>query len=99
MSKHYKKESRYISVITVRVSSTRAALDMMRYDSCWPATEEDSRKLEQLIDAPRGREGLDGPDFNIVNFIRAGRNDSGATDGRWASFGCEVISVKAPVGV
>jgi hypothetical protein len=96
MPKHYKKEPRYISIITVRCSSTRAVLDMMRYDSCFPATEDDSRKLERLIDAPHGHPGAP-DDFNVIKFIRCGRND-GVTDDRWASFGCTVLDVKAPVG-
>ena len=81
------KETRYISKLTVRVSGIGGVIDMMRYDSCYPATEEDSRKLERIANH------TDSGEDRFVDFIRAGRNKLGPTVRRWASFNCKVLEI------
>ncbi len=86
------EETRYISTFTVRVSGFAGVIDMMRYDSCYPATEVESRKLERISS------GSDKAEDHVVTFIRAGRNDSGPTIRRWASFNCKVLEVEVGDG-
>ena len=81
------EETRYISKFTVRVSGIAGVIDMMRYDLCYPATEEESGKLERIVDGTASGED------RFVDFIRAGRNESGPTVRRWASFNCKVLEV------
>lgn len=86
----YRKEPRYIQRVVVRVSRVSNVLDMLRYDSCYPENQEDSRKLERLLGGSRS------PDDHVISFIRAGRNESGPTLRRWQSFGCDVLRVEHP---
>lgn len=89
--KKYTKESRYVFKFTVEISTTLSSvLDMMRYDSCYPASEEDAYKLARLR-TPNAK-----PDDRFVTFIRAGRNANGPTEARWASRGCRVVEVHRP---
>lgn len=58
-------------------------LDMLRYDSCWPASQEDvcklSRKAEGILDLG-------------VELLHADRTRAWKpTDGRWQSFGWRVV--------
>lgn len=86
---NYIKEPRYIQKFTVRIGTISSVIDMMRYDSAWPASEEDSRKLERVMSMG----GNPSPEDRVVTFLRAGRNANGPTEARWASFGCEVLHV------
>ncbi len=81
------EETRYICKFTVRVSGIAGVIDMMRYDLCYPASEEESRKLERIANDTASGED------RFVDFIRAGRNDRGPTVRRWASFNCKVLEV------
>ena len=54
--------------------------DMLRYDHCWPASEADSRLLENPIYKP-------GRTRRVINL----RGLTGPTPGRWASFGWTVL--------
>lgn len=56
--------------------------DMLRYDSCFPFREEDSRKIEWAYTERRR-----------VILCRRGVNEKGATGARWQSFGWKVIEV------
>ena len=59
-------------------------LDMLRYDQCFPASEEDSRKIAQSIEDFYKRDWM----------IRVRKNSSHEfTVGRWESFGCTVETV------
>jgi hypothetical protein len=80
-----KKETRYISTFRVRVSGIQSVIDMMRYDSCYPASEIESRKLIRIANGSAKEED------RIVSFTRAGRGDSGPTVRRWNSFNCEIL--------
>jgi hypothetical protein len=70
---------------SVRVGSIRSVFDMMRYDQCYPATEDDARKLGMLC--PGGRATADD---HVIRFASSMR--TAPTIDRWASFGCEVLS-------
>lgn len=85
------REKRYISHLTVRACNDLGSLlDMMRYDSCWPATKEDVAKLVRLHEREASEED------RIVKFIRASRGGAPATEGRWNSFGCKVLDERRP---
>lgn len=90
-SKYYRKEPRFVSVLTVRVSSLIGALDMMRYDSCYPFDEEDAHKLHRI-----GNDASTSTEDRTVRFIRVARNPSPATARRWSSRGCEIIDERSP---
>lgn len=87
--KHYKKESRFVSILTVRACS-HGLIDMMRYDRCVPATEEDAHKINRIMQDSTTE------DDRIVRLIRYSANDSKATVGRWESYGCMVLDERNP---
>lgn len=88
--KFLRKEQRFISIITVHIGSAEGCVDMMRYDSCFPATEEDAHKLGRLMSS-------DGtPDDHIIAFMRCSRNELPATEGRWRSFNCTILDERHP---
>ena len=90
MPKLQRKEQRFVSIITVYVNSAEGCVDMMRYDSCFPTTEEDAHKLGRLM-------SQDGSaDDHIIQFTRCARNELGATAGRWQSFNCIVLDERHP---
>ena len=96
MSKHYRKDSRFVSVVTVRVSSLSGLMDMLRYDRCCPFSEEDSSKLSKI----NGWEQCGGlpptPLDRVVRLLRFSANELPATAGRWRSFNCEVLDERQP---
>lgn len=88
--KHYKRETRFVSVLTVHVPDARALIDMLRYDRCCPATERESAKIERLMD--RRAEPAD----RIIRLLRFGPSGEPATEGRWRSFACRVLDERSP---
>lgn len=70
-------------------------IDMLRYDSCCPATEEDSYAIGNT---------LNNYEKNWVVFVkkilleRRRKNSSVFTEGRWQSFGCQIEEVDSPYG-
>lgn len=46
--KKYLKESRYVTAVCVWVPNAIALIEGCRYDSCYPATESESHKIERL---------------------------------------------------
>lgn len=88
--KRYKKETRYVSVLTVHVPDVQAFIDMLRYDRCCPATEDESRKIWRLLNEEAVAED------RIVRLHRFAANDLPATEGRWRSFGCRVLDERSP---
>lgn len=68
-------------------------IDMLRYDSCAPAREEDSGEIER---SHAGHRPSPKP-ILLARFIQPGVANP-ATDGRWASFGWDVIEVCADRG-
>lgn len=85
-----KRETRYVSILTVHVPSAAALIDMMRYDRCCPATEQDSSKIERMIG------NRTEPKDHIIRLTRYAGADQGATLGRWQSFGCTVLEERNP---
>lgn len=95
VKKFQRKEQRFISIITVYASSAESLVDMMRYDSCFPATEEDAYKLGRLMSASVDP-NLVKPEDHIITLTRCARNDLPATEGRWRSFNCHVLDERHP---
>jgi len=63
-------------------------LDMLRYDNCIPAQEEEIHKLVMSSkDMPEYRERRQ------IELIRHAYNGEPPTNGRWQSFGWRVVSV------
>lgn len=56
--------------------------DMLRYDQCWPATENDSAKIERTT-----RRGA----HSRAETIRLASNIDRTTGARWVSFGWKVV--------
>lgn len=76
----------YEQLLKVRVSGIGGLFDMLRYDNCSPASQEDAAKLERL--AYRDISDAD----RVVEFRRFSRNGNGPTVERWKSFNCDVLS-------
>jgi hypothetical protein len=85
----FKKETRYVSVLTVRASG-HGLIDMMRYDRCCPATEEDAHKINRIMTDS----DIEGD--CLVRLIRYSANNLPATRDRWASYACEVLDERSP---
>lgn len=85
-----KSDRRYCSVLTVYAELDRSILDMLRYDSCCPATEEDAHKIGRVMDG--GGEPAD----RVIRLRRFAAADVPATEGRWRSFGCHVLDERNP---
>jgi hypothetical protein len=90
MPKLSSREPCFVSILTVKVSSFQSCVDMMRYDSCCPATEEDAAKLIRLT----GQTATQAD--HIIKFKRFARNSQPATFTRWRSFNCFVLDERAP---
>lgn len=87
--KNTQREPRFKSRLAVHVTGP-GVIEMMRYDTCYPATEEDAHKLIRVC-------GGDGsPDDHLVVFMRSAAADNAPTEGRWRSFGCRVLDVRHP---
>ena len=75
----YKHEAK----ITVRLG--RFPLDMLRYDSCYPATQQDSAAMENYTGSREEKAA------RVVTVCKVtGSKFDGFTVGRWQSFGCDV---------
>jgi len=93
MKSKSRRETRYVSVVTMHVPSAAALVDMMRYDCCYPRSEDESRKIWALIAAPINKTK---PSDHVVRLVRAAREPLVATALRWASFGCKVLGENHP---
>jgi len=72
----------YLHEATVEVH-VRFPVDMLRYDSCFPATTEDAVAITKAIMGPR-----------LVTHVRLqafSQNKTHWTPERWKSFGIEII--------
>lgn len=72
-------------MVVVWVPDAIALLEGCRYDSCYPASEADSHKIQAII------AGRAEPDDHIITLTRAARTDGPPTVARWQSFGAEVL--------
>ena len=91
MAKHYRREPRFVSIVSVHFESAESLIDMFRYDRCVPATEDDARKIIRTMSETT----IVAAD-HVVQLIRYAANDLPATDGRWRSFGCRVLDERSP---
>lgn len=88
--KSHRREMRFITIIAVHVPMTRDCLDMMRYDSCFPSSEDETRKLWAM---EHGGAALKD---HLVQFTCVGRAENTPNVERWRSFGCTVFDVRSP---
>ena len=98
--KKQKREPRYVSQLTVHVPSAEALIDMLRYDRCCPASEDESRKIWRLIN-DLCVDGVNSatPSDHIIRLHRFAAAETPATDGRWRSFGCRVLDERSTEAV
>lgn len=87
--KKNRRETRYTSVLIVHVPSVESLIDMMRYDRCVPATEDESRKLWRMLG------GETKPSDHLVKFHRFAAANTPATAERWKSFECAVLDERS----
>ena len=88
------------SIVYAKVmGSGRFPVDMLRYDTCSPATEQDSGIIEQTLNQQRSLK-----DNNWAVFVkkilieRRRKNEPVFTVGRWISFSCIIQEVDSPHG-
>lgn len=96
MTPRHKATKVYVFRVTVRVTTHQIQFgslwDMLRYDSCSPASEADSGKLSRLsgdYDYPYTEE-----DKNI-DLLMYSRSGTGPSVKRWESFGFRIMNVDA----
>lgn len=68
-------------------------LDMLRYDSCWPNRESEIGRMGATMMPARFRSSGDEP---VVVHLQGLQEP---TEGRWRSFGWEVVSAKRLPGL
>lgn len=78
-----KKVTCYASFIVVR-GRVASMVDMLRYDTCFPANEQQSAKMWASFSTGR-------PAECVVVLLRRALNDNPVTVERWRSFNCEVL--------
>lgn len=88
--KRQKKQTMYVSILTVFAPSASALLDMMRYDSCTPSEEVESGKIERLM----SRDGR--AEDHVIRLRRYSMAPSEASRGRWESFSCAILDERSP---
>lgn len=80
---------KYLVEFTVRVGID-FPLDMLRYDSCWPATSDDVSKITHSLEK-RG----DRPVFDVeLRKYCETKANPGVTHARWMSFTCHCSNVR-----
>lgn len=94
--KHYKKEPRYVSILTVRISSASSVIDMLRYDRCCPLDEDEASKLVRLISDDQCGSSRATPADHVIRLMRFAKNVNPATTNRWRSFNCVVLDERSP---
>ena len=75
---------RYIHEAKIQVKLGRFPLDMLRYDCCYPASQEDAEAMAYYPDVKQAEKSI------MVCKITDSKIDSFTPD-RWRSFGCEII--------
>ncbi len=91
MKRHH-RESRYMSRVTVHVHDLYALMDMCRYDRCYPESEAESQKIQNIA---RHEVKPGDPLGYVVRLIRCAPTNDPPTDGRWRSFGCRVLDYRS----
>ncbi len=90
MKKIQRKETRYVSNLVVYVPSIESLIDMMRYDRCVPATEDESRKLWRI------QGGDASASDHYIRLTRYAAANTPATAQRWESFNCRLLDERSP---
>ena len=75
--------ARYKHEAKITVKMGRFPLDMLRYDACYPDTQQDSAAMEHYPGNPQDVKNIK------VCKITDSKTD-GFTSARWKSFGCEI---------
>jgi hypothetical protein len=88
--KKSRRQTRYTSSLVVHVCDAQGLIDMMRYDNCYPSTEEESYKIGRLIN------GSAEPADHFIRLTRVAGSDNPPTEGRWKSFRSTVIDYRDP---
>ncbi len=89
MTRKFKKDSKYVSLMVVQVGELYSLIDMMRYDRCCPAEEGESRKIQALGDHTATAAD------RLIRLIRLGSTPD-PDFARWKSFGARVLYVGNP---
>lgn len=87
------RQKEVLHVFKVRPQSTsyvRFPIDMLRYDRCRPASKNDSVIIARSLSVRRSK-GASAEDFEIQLAANEHKNWT-PTEGRWKSFGWEVVS-------
>ena len=69
-------------------------LDMLRYDSCYPDTQDDVARIITTLDPRRGAVNRKKEDLT-VSVVHIGEMAWRPTDDRWKSFGWKVVEHQA----
>ena len=95
--KHYRRETRFVSILLVHIPDLAALLDMLRYDRCVPFDQDETAKLYRLLgERDGGGRGKSTLKDHIIRLIRYASNDSPTPVGRWESYQCTVIDERSP---
>jgi hypothetical protein len=81
-TKQPRAEKIYVTRVIARIGVI--PYDMMRYESCVPASDDDVHKLERLASLTSSA------DDHLLTFVRFSRNPGPPTVERWRSFGSDV---------
>lgn len=92
MKRNPRRETAYVSQLLVFAHSLQGLFEMMRYDRCFPATEDESRKMMKLLPLAGDKQ----PSDHYIRLIRVAMNANPPTDRRWESFNCRVLDVRSP---
>lgn len=93
--KHYRRQTRYVSIVTVHVPSADALYDMLRYECCCPDSEAESQKISAISwssTSARAGEPLD----HVIRLRRFAPSEYRTNADRWRSFGCTVLDERSP---
>ena len=84
------------SAVVVGGRCSTFPVDMLRYDSCFPATGEDAGKVAASLDRVCAR----GPgDLQHIKLQKYGMREWGWTERRWENFGWRVEDIEPPRAV
>jgi hypothetical protein len=92
MAKISREETQYVQRVEILMPLRGVHwIDMLRYDRCFPATEQDAGKLSRIA------EGSAVEADRRVNFIRVTGAKSQPQEARWENFGCKILFFAEPL--
>ncbi len=90
--KHSAKDLRFISILTVCVSSIHTLIDLMRHEACFPHRDQDAQRIQAMM-----RGGIyDDPADRVVRLTRVAESGEAAQRARWQALGCVVLDERRP---